>query len=83
MATKRPSSSRPASSSKRPPSKVRVRNTKHDPFADLHAYRHSLAARFNYDSLRLLEYLENKPLPPGFKFAEPEPPAKRSRRKSA
>jgi hypothetical protein len=60
-----------------------VRPTKYDPFADLHAYRHSLAARFNFDSLKLLEYLENKPLPPGFKFVEWEFPAKRPKRKSA
>jgi hypothetical protein len=83
MATKRPSSPRPGNSSKRPPTEGRVRPTRYDPFADLHAYRHRLAARFNYDSLRLLEYLENKPLPPGFKFAEPEAPAKRPRREPA
>jgi hypothetical protein len=83
MATKRPSLPRPGNSSKRTSSKGRVRPTRYDPFADLHAYRHRLAARFNYDNLRLLEYLENKPLPPGFKFAEPEATAKRPRRKSA
>lgn len=83
MATKRPSSPRPGNSSKRPSTEGRVRPTRYDPFADLHAYRHRLAARFNYDSLRLFEYLENKPLPPGFKFAEPEAPAKRPRRKPA
>lgn len=83
MATRRPSSSRPANSSKRPSSEGPVRPTRYDPFADLHAYRRRLAARFNYDNLRLLEYLENKPLPPGFKFAEPEPPARRPGRKPA
>jgi hypothetical protein len=48
-----------------------------DLFADLHAYREELAARFNYDNLRLIEYIYSQPLPRGMRDCEI--PAKKKR----
>jgi len=64
----RPSSSPPTNSSK-----ARGANTvcePSDPLEDLHAYRIRLAARFDNDLQRLCEYLNSRPLPPGFRRAK-------------
>jgi hypothetical protein len=62
MATKRPSSPLPSNSSTRRPAKGQRRT---DPLAQLHAYRRRIAAQFNYDSARIIEYVTSGPLPPG------------------
>jgi hypothetical protein len=41
-----------------------------DPLEDLHTYRRRLAARFDNDLQRLCEYLNSRPLPPGFRRAK-------------
>jgi hypothetical protein len=40
-----------------------------DPLKSLHVYRVRLAARFGNNMKRLCEYLDFKPLPPGFRRA--------------
>ncbi|HXB73089.1 MAG TPA: hypothetical protein VNY05_32935 [Candidatus Acidoferrales bacterium] len=67
MAMSRQLSSPPTNSSK-------VRRAKTvceagDPLEDLHAYRRRLA-RFDNDLQRLCEYLNSRPLPPGFRRAK-------------
>jgi hypothetical protein len=61
MATKHPPSPHRTNSST--PSNRR-RKPAADPLADLHRQRDRLAARFNYDDARLIEYIDSLPLPP-------------------
>ncbi|MGP8245327.1 MAG: hypothetical protein ACLQVN_12515 [Bryobacteraceae bacterium] len=81
MATPRQSSSHPTNSSK-PSSSNRPGRYK-DPLAELHAYRRQLAARFNYDDARIIDYLNSQPLPRGMREIVMPPRKKKPSRKSA
>ncbi|SPE31431.1 hypothetical protein SBA3_1790009 [Candidatus Sulfopaludibacter sp. SbA3] len=64
--------SRPLSPPRTSSLKARRAKTKpepSDPLEELHAYRKRLAARFDNDITRLCEYLNSRPLPPGFRRA--------------